>query len=299
MIKPTLNKALKELSGMKTGGCAKEAYFPENMEEMLGVVQELSKNNSKFTVLGNMTNVLIPDSGMNVPVIITTGMKKTHVSANGDDTVSVYAECGVSFTKLAFEMCKAGFSGLEFAYGIPGTVGGAVYMNAGAYGGEAKDVISKVYACDKNGDTFEFTNEECSFDYRHSVFSDNGMVILGAEFVLTKADAEKCVGDAREIMQKRIDKQPLEYPSCGSTFKRPEGYFAGKLIQDSGLMGYCVGGAQVSQKHAGFVINKEDATTDDVLALMRYVRKTVFEKYGVTLEEEIKLLDENGEVFKL
>jgi len=299
MIKPTLNKALKELSGMKTGGCAKEAYFPENGEELLSIVQKLSKDNSKYTVLGNMTNVLLPDSGMNVSVIITTGMKQTKITDNGDDTVTVYAESGVSFTKLAFEMCKAGYSGLEFAYGIPGTVGGAVYMNAGAYGGEAKDAVSKVRACDKQGNIKELANEDCHFGYRHSVFSDNGMVILGVEFLLKKADAEKCVSDAKDIMQKRIDKQPLEYPSCGSTFKRPEGYFAGKLIQDSGLMGYSIGGAQVSQKHAGFVINKENATTEDVLALMRYVRKTVFEKYGVTLEEEIKLLDENGEVFKL
>ena len=299
MIKPTFDKSLKELSSMKTGGNASVCYLPENESELIVIIKQLNGENSKFAVLGNMSNVLIPDKGIEIPVIVTTEMKGVKLKDETDKTVTVYAESGVSFTKLAFEMCKKGYSGLEFAYGIPGTVGGAVYMNAGAYGGEAKDVISKVTVCDKQGNVKEFTKEECNFGYRHSVFSDNGMVILGAEFVLTKADADKCVSDAKEIMQKRIDKQPLEYPSCGSTFKRPEGYFAGKLIQDSELMGYSVGGAQVSEKHAGFVINRNNATTEDVLCLMRKVREIVKEKFGVTLEEEIKLLDEKGEVFAL
>ena len=299
MIKPTFNKSLKELSSMKTGGSASVCYLPENESELIVIIKQLNGESSKFAVLGNMSNVLIPDKGIEIPVIVTTEMKGVKLKDETDKTVTVYAESGVSFTKLAFEMCKKGYSGLEFAYGIPGTVGGAVYMNAGAYGGEAKDVISKVTVCDKQGNVKEFTKEECDFGYRHSVFADNGMVILGAEFVLTKADADKCVSDAKEIMQKRIDKQPLEYPSCGSTFKRPEGYFAGKLIQDSELMGYSVGGAQVSEKHAGFVINKNNATTEDVLCLMRKVREIVKEKFGVTLEEEIKLLDEKGEVFAL
>lgn len=299
MIKPTFDKSLKELSSMKTGGNASVCYLPENESELIVIIKQLNAENSKFAVLGNMSNVLIPDKGIEIPVIVTTEMKGVKLKDETDKTVTVYAESGVSFTKLAFEMCKKGYSGLEFAYGIPGTVGGAVYMNAGAYGGEAKDVISKVTVCDKQGNVKEFTKEECDFGYRHSVFADNGMVILGAEFVLTKADADKCVSDAKEIMQKRIDKQPLEYPSCGSTFKRPEGYFAGKLIQDSELMGYSVGGAQVSEKHAGFVINRNNATTEDVLCLMRKVREVVKEKFGVTLEEEIKLLDEKGEVFAL
>lgn len=299
MTKPTLNKSLKEMSGMKTGGNAKEVYFPKNASELCEIIKLLMGENKKYAVLGNMSNVLIPDEGIEIPVIVTTEMKQVEISDETDKTVTVYAESGVSFTKLAFEMCKKGYSGLEFAYGIPGTVGGAAFMNAGAYRGEAKDVISRVTACDKLGSVKEFTNEECHFSYRHSIFSDNGMVILGAEFVLTKADAEKCVSDAKEIMQKRIDKQPLEYPSCGSTFKRPEGYFAGKLIQDAGLMGYSIGGAQVSEKHAGFVINKGGATTEDVLKLMRHIRKTILEKDGVMLEAEIKLLDKNGEAFEL
>lgn len=298
MINPT-EKSLKELSSMKTGGSTDECYFPENKNELVDIIKKFSDENKKYTVLGNMSNVLIPDNGLKVPVIITTAMKETKVVSDENGAVKVYAESGVSFTKFSFEMCKQGYSGLEFAYGIPGSVGGAVYMNAGAYGGEAKDVITKVVACDKKGNIFEFTNQECEFGYRTSKFTNDEYVIIGAEFALTKADADECVVNAKEIMQKRVDKQPLEYPSCGSTFKRPEGYFAGKLIQDSGLMGFSVGGAQVSEKHAGFVINRNCATTEDVLELMRQVRKTVNEKFGVTLEEEIKLLNEYGEVFKL
>jgi UDP-N-acetylmuramate dehydrogenase len=211
----------------------------------------------------------------------------------------VYASAGVSFTKLALDMSKIGLSGLEFAYGIPGTVGGAVYMNAGAYGGEAKDVIDYVRAADKNGNIVTLTAEECEFSYRKSAFHNNGLVILGAHFRLRKADAEKCVSDAKEFMQRRIDKQPLEYPSCGSTFKRPEGYFAGALIEEAGLKGFEMNGAAVSEKHAGFVINKNGATTQDVLSLMRYVRERVRENSGVTLEEEIKLLATDGEFYRL
>ena len=292
MIKPTFDKSLKELSSMKTGGNASVCYLPENESELIVIIKQLNAENSKFAVLGNMSNVLIPDKGIEIPVIVTTEMKGVKLKDETDKTVTVYAESGVSFTKLAFEMCKKGYSGLEFAYGIPGTVGGAVYMNAGAYGGEAKDVISKVTVCDKQGNVKEFTKEECDFSYRHSVFADNGMVILGAEFVLTKADADKCVSDAKEIMQKRIDKQPLEYPSCGSTFKRPEGYFAGKLIQDSELMGYSIGGAQVSEKHCGFVINAGGATAADVMQLMQDVSDKVYEQFGVTLEPEVKRIGE-------
>ncbi|MBR2021619.1 MAG: UDP-N-acetylmuramate dehydrogenase, partial [Clostridia bacterium] len=222
-------------------------------------------------------------------------MKSVKVS----DETAVYAEAGVSFTKLALDMCKRGLSGLEFAYGIPGSVGGAVYMNAGAYGGETKDVIKNVRVLDKNGNVLTLSNEECDFGYRKSIFHNDEYVILGAEFELVKKDAESCVAAARELMQKRVDKQPLEYPSCGSTFKRPEGYFAGALIEEANLKGYSVGGAQVSQKHAGFVINKGGATTADVLSLMREIQQTVREKSGITLEAEIKLLDKNGEFFSL
>ena len=295
MLAPILDKEMKNYSSMKTGGMAKCAYFPENETELIEIIKSLKSENKKYIVLGNMSNVLLPDEKIEVPIVVTTEMKNVKMS----DETAVYAEAGVSFTKLSFDMCKSGLSGLEFAYGIPGSVGGAVYMNAGAYGGETKDVIKNVRVLDKNGNVLTLSNEECDFGYRKSVFHNDEYVILGAEFELVKKDAESCVATARELMQKRVDKQPLEYPSCGSTFKRPEGYFAGALIEEANLKGYSVGGAQVSQKHAGFVINKGNATTADVGSLMREIRQTVREKSGVTLEAEIKLLDKNGEFFSL
>lgn len=295
MLTPILNKEMKNHSSMKTGGIAKCAYFPGNETELCEIIRSLKAENKKYIVLGNMSNVLLPDEEIEVPIVVTTEMK----NAKASDETTVYAEAGVSYTKLALDMCKRGLSGLEFAYGIPGTVGGAVYMNAGAYGGETKDVIKNVRVLDKNGNVLTFSNEKCEFGYRKSIFHNDEYVILGAEFELVKKDAESCVASARELMQKRVDKQPLEYPSCGSTFKRPEGYFAGALIEGANLKGYSVGGAQVSQKHAGFVINKGNASTEDVVSLMREVRRIVKEKNGVTLEAEIKLLDKNGEFFSL
>lgn len=295
MLKPISNKEMKNLTSMKTGGVAKECYFPENEGELCEIIKTLKAENKKYIVLGNMSNVLLPDGEIDVILVVTTDMKMVDMTSD----TTVYAEAGASFTALSLEMCKKGLSGLEFAYGIPGSVGGAVYMNAGAYGGEACNVIKCVRAIDKNGDVVTFPNAECDFSYRHSVFHNDEYVILGAEFELQAANADECVKKAKELMQRRVDKQPLDYPSCGSTFKRPEGYFAGALIEEAGLKGYCVGGACVSEKHAGFVINKNGATTNDVLSLMRSIRQTVYKKNGVTLEAEIKLLDKNGEFFSL
>ena len=295
MLTPISDKEMKNLSSMKTGGIASLCYFPSNEEELVQIIKSLKAENKKYIVLGNMSNVLIPDGKINAPLVVTTDMKNVEMT----DETTVFAEAGVSFTALSLEMCKKGLSGLEFAYGIPGSVGGAVYMNAGAYGGEAKDVVKSVKAVDKDGNVVMLSNEECDFSYRHSLFQNDEYTILGAEFSLTKADASECVKNAKELMQRRIDKQPLEYPSCGSTFKRPEGYFAGALIEEAGLKGASFGGAAVSEKHAGFVINRDGATTDDVLCLMRKIRETIKQKNGITLEAEIKLLGNDGEFFKL
>lgn len=295
MLTPILNKEMKNLTSMKTGGKAKCAYFPENERELCEIIKTLKADNKKYTVLGNMSNVLLPDEDVEAALVVTTDMKKIEMTGES----SVYAQAGVSFTKLAIDMCKSGLSGLEFAYGIPGTVGGAVYMNAGAYGGEAKDVIKNVHVLDKDGNIKVLSNDECEFDYRKSAFQNDEYAILGAEFSLEKKNAEECVLAAKELMQRRVDKQPLEYPSCGSTFKRPEGYFAGALVEEAGLKGFCVGGAAVSQKHAGFVINYDNATTADVVCLMREIRRIIQEKNGVTLQAEIKLLNKDGEFFSL
>ena len=295
MLVPIFDKEMKTISSMKTGGKAKNAYFPENVDELVQIIKQLRKENKKYVVVGNASNVLMPDEDLQVPLVVTTKMNRVEFLGE----TCVFAQAGVSFTKLSLDMCKKGLSGLEFAYGIPGTVGGAVYMNAGAYGGETKDVVKSVMALDKDGNVVEISNEDCVFDYRKSLFQNDEYIILGAVFELKKANADECVNTAKELMQKRIDKQPLEYPSCGSTFKRPEGYFAGALIEEANLKGYSVGGACVSEKHAGFVINKDNATTQDVLDLMRYVRRTIKEKNNVILEAEIKLLDKNGEFFEL
>ena len=298
-LTPVMDKCLKELSGMKTGGCAKKAYFPENIEELCSLVKSFDKNNEKYLVLGNMSNILVPDEGFEIPVVVTTAMKDVKMMSRTEEFVTVFAESGVSVTKLSYEMCKSGLSGLEFAYGIPGTVGGAVYMNAGAYGGEMKDVVTKVLAMDANGNVVEMSADECGFDYRKSNFMKERFVVLGAEITLKTADIEKCLADAKELMERRIDKQPLEYPSCGSTFKRPEGYFAGKLVEDSGLKGFGIGGAFVSEKHAGFVINKDNATTEDVIKLMKHIRDVVKTNFDVTLVPEIKLYNSMGENVEL
>ncbi len=285
------NVEMKALSSMKTGGIAKAAYFPETAEQLIGTVKQLASNNERHFVLGNLSNVLLPDGCIPFVPVVTTGCAAVSTHINDDGTVSVVAECGASLTKLAFDMCQKGYTGLEFGYGIPGTVGGAVFMNAGAYGSEMKNVISSVAFYNSDTDTVEhYTGEECRFDYRKSVFSEKNGVILSAEMVLTPDNAEACVARAKELMQKRISKQPLEYPSCGSAFKRPEGYFAGELIEKCGLKGFSVGGACVSEKHAGFVINKGGATTHDVVQLLNEVQTRVKKTFGVTLEAEIRVL---------
>lgn len=282
---------------MKTGGRAKLVYEPETSEQFCALIKMLC--GQKYIVVGNMTNILLPDEDLCVPVVLTHKLDKTEIVSQDETTVEIFAQAGVNLTNLAYKMSSKGFSGLEFAYGIPGLVGGAVFMNAGAYGKEMRDVLTKVYALDSDGNTREFDLNECGFSYRHSAFEDNGYIVLGAVFKLVKDDAEKCLALAKETMAKRIDKQPLDKPSCGSTFKRPEGYFAGKLIQDAHLSGKTIGGACVSPKHCGFVVNNGGATTKDVLDLMRLVRQEVKEKFGVELEPEIRLLDQNAEVLKL
>ena len=284
------NVDMSALSSMKTGGVAETAFFPNGIDELIDAVKGLFMAGTPFHVLGKLSNVLIPDHTVPFVPVVTTGVCGTRTEENGDE-ITVYAECGASLTPLAMEMCKKGYAGMTFAYGIPGTVGGAVFMNAGAYGGEMKDIVKSVDFYDiASGERVRIPAKECGFGYRKSVFADMFGVILGAELTLTRGNAETLVAEAKETMQKRVDKQPLDYPSCGSAFKRPEGYFAGKLIEDSGLRGFTLGGAAVSEKHCGFVINKGGATTADVLALLDAVKEKVKADSGVTLEAEIRVL---------
>jgi len=293
------NVPMKNYTSMKTGGIAKTVFFPKNEKEMSDTVKLMHSNGRKYVVFGNLSNVLVPDEGFDIPVVMTGGMSNTRTLSEDEEKTLIYADCGASYTKLALDCCKAGLSGLEFAYGIPGTVGGAVIMNAGAYGGETKDVVQSVTAVGPDGAVHEFSNSLCGFDYRKSVFSDGEFVVTGAVFRLTRKNADECVAAAKEFMSRRVEKQPLEYPSCGSTFKRPEGFFAGALIEKSGLKGANVGGAYISEKHAGFVINKENGSTKDVVSLMKLVSDKVFMDSGVRLEPEIRMYDKNGEPIEL
>lgn len=272
------------LSSMKVGGPISRVCRPQTAEEFCTVVSALEQNGDKYLVLGNGSNVIFSDKGFGGTVVLTTGLTGINDTEKG-----FYAAAGVSLSAIAAHAADRGLSGLEFAFGIPGTVGGGIYMNAGAYGGEIKDVLSSVHCADKQGNTHVLATDEADLAYRHSAFKQNGLYILGGSFVLAPGDKEAIKAKMAENMGKRRDKQPLEYPSCGSTFKRPVGHYAGALIEQSGLKGAAVGGAQVSEKHAGFVINRGGATGDEVIALIKKVRDTVLEKTGVTLETEVEI----------
>ena len=273
-----------ELSSMKVGGEVYRVCRPKSIEELCAVIAELNEKNEEYIVLGNGSNVIFTDKGYRGTVVLTENLKSVTSTDNG-----YVAEAGVMLSSLSYKAAKDGFSGLEFAYGIPGTVGGGVYMNAGAYGGEMKDVLTKIICCDKAGRITELDSAQAKLSYRHSLFMEKELYILAAEFALQKGNPREITEKMEENMGKRCSKQPLEYASCGSTFKRPEGYFAGALIEQSGLRGYSVGGAQVSETHCGFVINRGEATASDVIELIEYIKSTVLEKTGVELQTEVEI----------
>lgn len=272
----------KNLNTFKTGGTVKLALFPCTQNALTEAIKLCKED---FTVLGNGSNVLMPDGEFNSVLICTTKMK----SFSFDD-VKLSAECGMSVTALASKAAQSSLTGFEFLYGIPGTVGGAVKMNAGAYGSCIADILESVTVCSKKGEVYDLSAKECNLSYRHSRFFESGEIILSAVFKGQKGVKEEISEKMEDLMNQRRSKQPLEYPSAGSYFKRPEGYFAGKLIEDAGLKGYSVGGAMVSEKHAGFIINHNEAKTEDVIKLEEEVRKTVFEKFGVLLQCEVQKL---------
>ena len=278
---------MKEHTSLKTGGNADILINPKDDEAVKAVLTFAKENDTPLTVVGNSSNMLVSDDGIKGIVMKTAG-GLNDISLSGN---IITAGAGVSLAGLCIFALDNSLSGLEFAYGIPGTVGGAVYMNAGAYGGEIKDVLKCVTHITPGLITEQKSVGELSLSYRHSFYSDNdGYFILNAQFELQKDDPKLIKERMDDFLSRRKSKQPLEYPSAGSTFKRPEGYFAGKLIEDCGLKGYRIGGAMVSEKHAGFVINYDNATTEDILNLITYIQKTVKEKTGVTLETEVKIL---------
>ncbi len=270
----------------KIGGPARLAVFPKSEDEISDVIKKCKEENVRYMVIGNGSNLLVADEGIDAVVIIL-GKDFGEVKLLDDETV--FAEAGAPLMKVCRVALENGLSGLEFAYGIPGSCGGGAFMNAGAYGGELGDVMFRCDHIDENGNKGSLEGDELKLSYRHSAYYDNGCVVTGVYFKLRKADKEEIKAKMNDFMGRRRDKQPLEYPSAGSTFKRPEGNFAGALIQQCGLMGTSVGGAEVSTKHAGFVINKGGATCKDVLDLCKKVADTVKAEKGVDLEMEVRV----------
>ena len=283
------NEILAKHSTFKIGGEAAYAVFPKNKAEFISVIKSAKERGIKYRVIGHGSNILFDDKGFDGVIIFTKHMTDIEYTYKANETL-IYVECGRSLTELASDAGKKHtLSGLEFAYGIPGSVGGAVYMNAGAYGGEMSSIVLESEYYDTDNDVIvKLDASSHNFSYRYSIFHDHPeYIILSSVLSLRAGDAEEIFNVMTKNMSSRREKQPLEYPNAGSTFKRPEGYFAGKLIEDSGLKGYSIGGAQVSEKHAGFLINRGGATSADVLSLMEHIKKTVKENYGVELESEI------------
>ena len=281
------NESLKDYTTFKIGGTAGIVVLPENADSLAGLFRLIKKTGMNYILLGNGSNVLISENRFDGVVIITSRMNI--ISVRGG---FIRADCGATLNKIAGAACNNGLTGFEFAYGIPGTLGGAVYMNAGAYGGQMSDVMSSSDYLDT--DTLEIRTinaEEHNFAYRKSVFAGNNYIILSS--VLKLKHGEKSGIDAlmAKNMSARREKQPLEYPSAGSVFKRGEGYFAAKLIEDCGLKGCQIGGAQVSEKHAGFIINKGGAKFSDVVNLIEHIKSVVSDKTGINIEREVKIID--------
>jgi UDP-N-acetylmuramate dehydrogenase len=275
-------------TSFKTGGNA-ALFIPIDAEDKLGRVLKLCKEENKDVfILGKGSNLLVSDNGIRDRVVIHISTDFADMKLLDETTIEVSA--GASLASLCKFALANALTGLEFAYGIPGSCGGAAYMNAGAYGGEMKDVVVRVNHIDKYGNKDSFSGDELEFGYRKSAYTNSQLVITSLVLKLKKGDKSKIEATMTETMAKRIDKQPLEYPSAGSVFKRPEGYFAGALIEQSGLKGKRIGGAMVSEKHAGFIINYDKATTTDVTDLIKYCQETVYNKFGVKLETEIKFV---------
>lgn len=279
-----INEPLSAHSSFRIGGPAALMVFPENRRQLVELLRILKPSGVRYTVIGHGSNLLFDDAGYNGVIVVTTGMCAVETDDSG-----LYAECGASCAAMAVAAEREGFCGLEFIYGIPGTCGGAVFMNSGAYVSSISELSPSVDCFDVgSGELLTLTGEVLDMEYRHSVFmSRPELIILGAHLCLKRGDREQIRRLMEQNMAGRREKQPLEYPSAGSVFKRHEGYFMGRVIQDCGLKGYRIGGAQISEKHAGFIINVGHATSADVLDLISHIKNIVLGKYGFIPECEI------------
>ncbi|MDD7615693.1 MAG: UDP-N-acetylmuramate dehydrogenase [Oscillospiraceae bacterium] len=280
---------MSKYTTFRIGGNASVMLTPTTDEQLASIIKKCKEDNIKPFIIGNGSNMLISDKGLDTVVINMCRPDPKIELVNGD---TVVCDAGATMSRVCNFALENGLTGLEFAFGIPGSAGGAAYMNAGAYGGEMKDVLVECRHIDSDGNFGSLKGEELGLAYRTSAYEHNGYIITTLVMKLSKGNKDEIRAKMQELLQRRKDKQPLEYPSAGSTFKRPEGYFAGALIEECGLKGYSVGGAQVSEKHAGFVINKGDASAKDVLDLIKYIQDKVLSEKGVMLEPEVRLIEE-------
>lgn len=283
-----LNQPLSTYTYTKTGGPADAVVFPTEKEELVEVVRWVHKHEWPLTVLGNASNLIVKDGGIRGVVIILTKLDQINVH---DEEIVV--QSGAALIDVSRRAYEEGLTGLEFACGIPGSIGGAVYMNAGAYDGEVRNVITKVEVLTLDGRVLVMNNQEMEFSYRHSIIQETSDIVMEVTFELEKGKKKAIKEKMDELTYLRESKQPLEYPSCGSVFKRPTGYFTGKLIQDAGLQGLMWGGAQISTKHAGFIVNVDGATATDYIELIQHIQDVIWEENQVRLETEVRIIGED------
>ncbi len=286
-IEYRLNAPMSEYTSFRTGGPADILILPKNEPELRGVLSLCADEEIRPFIFGNGSNLLVSDDGIR-GVSVRLASNFDEIRLLNDDMI--FCTAGTKLAKLCNFALENSLTGLEFAYGIPGTAGGAAYMNAGAYGGEMKDVLVSCNHLDYSGNPGRLTGDQLGLSYRRSAYTDKYFVITGITVKLQKGEREEINAKMKDILQRRVDKQPLDLPSAGSFFKRPEGYFAGALIEQCGLKGFSVGGAQVSEKHAGFVVNKGGATTSEIMELGKTVSEKVFNETGVKLEMEVKYI---------
>ena len=284
------NEPMKKHTTFKIGGIADYFISVKNEEELKQVLNYADIKNIPITIIGNGSNILVSDKGIR-GLVIKIDIQYVNIKEL-DNYVEIQVGSGTKMMALAIQLKNQGISGFEQLSGIPGTIGGAIYMNAGAYGKEMKDIVISTKCMNMKGDIIEFSNEEQGFKYRSSIFSKNKYIVLETKLKLQKGRKEKIEQQMNEYLSQRKEKQPLEYPSAGSSFKRQEGLITAKLIDECGLKGYKIGGAMVSEKHAGFIVNTGDATAKDVIELIKYIKDKVYENYKVKIEEEIKIVGE-------
>lgn len=281
------NEPMSAHCSFRIGGPARLMCCPGTAEEAAALLRLLHESGAPFELMGNGTNLLVPDEGLD-KVVVRLGEAMSEAISLGDGHIR--AGAGITLAKLAVFAANEGLSGLEFAHGIPGSLGGAVFMNAGAYGGEMKDVLESVEYADTDGVVRSVPASELGLSYRHSAFEGTKRLVTAATVRLAPKEPEEIKARMRQLMEKRRASQPLDVPSAGSTFKRPVGGYAAALIDEAGLKGFAIGGAQVSEKHAGFVVNRGGASFEDVIRLMEHIKKTVYDRSGIMLEPEVRIL---------